>query len=946
MWQLVLLSQVVPAFGALAKNSLEPTISSRISRDAQDCYSDIVNIAQTLSISRGEWAPGLKEEVLMSLLRGLEARFPKKRKWFNEILENMSLQGAESDHYRTKQFPRLSDVAKTIKTRGLGGFDACDKLLDRSDELEAQYLELFGRRVSLFNSKEKNSSEKRAKFLEKVQCAQRHLLEVYCPNSLRTESGPIDLHQHPSGGIKDLAEKVYVLLEQHWRCQCSQRNPKQREVRLNLTSHCKLALSLPSSRVSTSTYRPTKFEVLLPVCKDCVEWKVTNIEVKQGYPSVNIGTGRRAVNNDICEFLSQSDGFQVDFLAENDRFWHLSPRLSKDLVSHHTMMEPLDQLLGDHLMVSKIAGYSPREKLILCYILANSMLFLYPGSWFQNAWGSPKVYFTRRLNSSRSTTEILPYLSVQLQQFRNRRDPEQHHMQYHHHPAVLDLGIVLLEIATGTRVPRSHQPQQWERCKEDGPQALRHLQNYDYLSHEDPSKRISPTLKNVIQSCLTLEPPSTFPTNDLVSEGPIRHYILCCVVQPLAEELRHGYKESLEDLHQVLISNKESGTPDKDDLTQTQSSCPTRSCVPTAVNCMSRQTYYNFLEMLRTNIFVTHEANSAVTEKLDLCYFAHGGGMEKAVDEEKISSAAAWFGWHRDAIARIRSLRKPKASNDERVKIAILDTGIDILGDNEALYNCDPKIVYRDWIENDTGWQDADGHGTHLAVLLRKIAPEAAIHVARVFKKKPRIAASATIALAIQHAVDVWGVDMIVMSFGFGTRDPVLEKAIDHAISKKVLIFAAASNDGKNRPDGVAWPASKMGVFCVHSADGLGNPSPFTPSPRENMKIMVLGECVLSAWPRRLLKGSNLGDHKYMSGTSCATPIAAGIAAVVLDYARRFLTEDEWKDLRRYDSINRMFQKLSDTNSRSGYQWIRHWVLFAEDRDEAWIQSEIKQYLV
>jgi hypothetical protein len=173
------------------------------------------------------------------------------------------------------------------------------------------------------------------------------------------------------------------------------------------------------------------------------------------------------------------------------------------------------------------------------------------------------------------------------------------------------------------------------------------------------------------------------------------------------------------------------------------------------------------------------------------------------------------------------------------------------------------------------------------------------------------------------------------MSFGFDEEHPELYDAIQHAAHQNVLMFAAASNDGKNRPDGVAWPARHESVICVHSGDGNGNPSDFTPAARDNMRVMVLGECINSASPRHL---KHVGDHHLMSGTSCAAPIAAGIAALILDYARVFLEQHEWEKLRRVQSIRRVFQLLKDSESRSEYWWIKHWALFDPKGDEGWIQ--------
>jgi hypothetical protein len=132
---------------------------------------------------------------------------------------------------------------------------------------------------------------------------------------------------------------------------------------------------------------------------------------------------------------------------------------------------------------------------------------------------------------------------------------------------------------------------------------------------------------------------------------------------------------------------------------------------------------------------------------------------------------------------------------------------------------------------------------------------------------------------------------MIVMSFGFGEEHQLLDDAIQYAAYKKVLMFAAASNDGKNRPGGVAWPAQHDSVICVHSGDGNRNPSKFTPEAQDHMRVMVLGECINFASPPHL---KHSGNHHLMSGTSCAAPVAAGIAALILDYARGFLEQHEW----------------------------------------------------
>ncbi|PVH69882.1 subtilisin-like protein [Cadophora sp. DSE1049] len=914
--RLELLGRVVPAFGALMKEFIDgDNQDANLSQDAEDCYSDIVNIGQALSVSRGEWASGLRDEEVTRLLAALDSRFPTR--WMPFPFMTTARQNDR------ELFQMLNDLAKSIESRGLGGYDECLELPSQTSEHRKRYLELMGRDVSLFHKNEMKNDEKRGKFLKRVKEANRHLSDVYYRNISGQDAEEFNLYQHPSHGMKELANRAYHLLERHWKCHCSQR--AVREARLSLIRHRQLGPKLPSQEVTRQDYIPAKFEVLLPVCKDSVEWKVTDVEVIKKTRSQAMATAtRHSINNDICQLLLDSEGFRVNFLAERDSLWHLTPELLEG-IDHYTTMESLHQLLGDGIAISDISKYTPREKLVLCYTLANSMLFLYPGSWFQTAWSSNRVYFVRRVSSATSSVLTFPYLSVELRQAQKVPKNPPHHMQCHSHPVILALGIIFLEIATGARFTRrSHDQEEWKQYNSDCQQAWQQLQELEKQSERDRSKRISPALKKAIRSCLKLAPPADLLSNTLSEEGPIRLYILSCIVQPLALELRDGYKVRLEELHDALVPEK-----DVENLNESgeQRLGSTRRRPSSTAGDLALAT-------------IREDAQPTFSERRELCLL---GDREQPVDENKKSTAKKWFAWHDDALCRINEeLRKSGVSNAKRVKIAILDSGVDLSPDHKNMYDFEPKMVYRNWIEQDSIWNDDVGHGTHLAVLLRKIAPNAVIHVARVFKNKQKVEnAAERIAEAIRYAVDEWRVDIIVMSFGFERIHETLYQAIKHAAYKDVLMFAAASNDGKNRPDGVVWPANEPEVICVHSGDGYGSPSGFTPSPKENMKIMVLGECVSSAWPQKL---NQPGDHKHMSGTSCAAPIAAGIAAVILDYARGFLKEEEWESLRRVRSVRRMFAELKDPDNTTGYWWIKHWGLFDPNRDEPWIQGEIRGF--
>lgn len=271
------------------------------------------------------------------------------------------------------------------------------------------------------------------------------------------------------------------------------------------------------------------------------------------------------------------------------------------------------------------------------------------------------------------------------------------------------------------------------------------------------------------------------------------------------------------------------------------------------------------------------------------------------------------------------------------VRIAILDSGIDtenpfLIEDQQR---ADPRIKEaRSFIHGTEPHEIRDeiGHGTHALGLLLKVAPGAEIYVARIARRETLDSNTYDdIAKAIDHAVTQWKVDIISMSFGIREYHERMSTAISNALNKRTLLFAAASNDGANL--GRAFPADYPSVFCIHSTDGNGNPSNFNPTASEtDVNFSLLGEHVSSYWPA----GMNGHDQfvNVMSGTSVATPIAAGLAASVLSFVRQqdqhIAVESErlgqW--LKRDNSMDAVFKSMVKQRRGLGYDYITPHVLF------------------
>ena len=145
------------------------------------------------------------------------------------------------------------------------------------------------------------------------------------------------------------------------------------------------------------------------------------------------------------------------------------------------------------------------------------------------------------------------------------------------------------------------------------------------------------------------------------------------------------------------------------------------------------------------------------------------------------------------------------------------------------------------------------------------------------------------IANAIRYAVDN-GAEVISMSFGkgFSPQKSWVDDAVKYAQSKGVLLVHAAGNDAKdidsteNFPNPVFLDGSGVAKnFITVGASGDPTNGGFTASfsnyGKKSVDVFAPGVNIYSTLP---------GGNKYgaMSGTSMATPVVAGVAALIIEY--------------------------------------------------------------
>ncbi|RBR10309.1 hypothetical protein FVER53590_11628 [Fusarium verticillioides] len=199
-----------------------------------------------------------------------------------------------------------------------------------------------------------------------------------------------------------------------------------------------------------------------------------------------------------------------------------------------------------------------------------------------------------------------------------------------------------------------------------------------------------------------------------------------------------------------------------------------------------------------------------------------------------------------------------------------------------------------------------------------------------------------TILRAFKWAIDDVKADIVSMSFGFDTEPSwkdEMDNAIRSAYQSNKLLFAAASNYGANKRR--TYPANATTVFCIHATDGNGNKSGMDPIPLNNCaNFTTLGVAVPC--------GHSNGSESFLSGSSYSTPIAAGIAANLLDQGRvlqrdGILNAEECNRLHGYDGMKRVFELMACKTD--GYDYLAPWNLWHDQTDANTVWANIKQAL-
>ncbi|MFA5995650.1 MAG: S8 family peptidase [Patescibacteria group bacterium] len=244
----------------------------------------------------------------------------------------------------------------------------------------------------------------------------------------------------------------------------------------------------------------------------------------------------------------------------------------------------------------------------------------------------------------------------------------------------------------------------------------------------------------------------------------------------------------------------------------------------------------------------------------------------------------------------------------KKVRIAIIDTGVDLdhpdlakkiwINKDEIAANGqdDDKNGYIDdvngWnfiednnnpnpVPNTSGKNDGLSHGTHVAgiaaaktnntVGIAGVAWKAKIMPIRI-SDSSGVMTDADVAEGIQYAIDN-GAAVINLSLGGLGYSSVLDDVIQTALNKGIVVVAAAGNNHRNMNLLPFYPVCSAGVIGVSAINENNHIEAYSNYGTNCVDIAAPGDNIIST--------AYNGDYEEYSGTSMATPVIAGIAALL-----------------------------------------------------------------
>ncbi|KAK5991532.1 Subtilisin BL-like protein [Cladobotryum mycophilum] len=289
-------------------------------------------------------------------------------------------------------------------------------------------------------------------------------------------------------------------------------------------------------------------------------------------------------------------------------------------------------------------------------------------------------------------------------------------------------------------------------------------------------------------------------------------------------------------------------------------------------------------------------------------------------------------------------VKTPGGAGYKPIKIAVLDSGFCRQSMKLHMVSVQGRVNF---VKGDGDTEDKADHGTTVAKILLETCPGAHLYIAKVTidaeinnaadddkatnndnaNRHMRVS-KAAVATAIRCAAnpEQWGVDIINMSFGWPFNDDKsIRDALSYAKANKVLLFASATNHGLTAVNSVQFPARASEVICVDAAQPLGRAADFSIADERDRGMERFSA------PGHGYKSPISSEFK--DGSSFASPVAAGIAALVLEFARQaplYKNQGVQDSLRRREGMVRILREMTKQEPGAAAKFLCPWKILSD----------------
>ncbi|PMD28807.1 hypothetical protein L207DRAFT_642096 [Hyaloscypha variabilis F] len=344
------------------------------------------------------------------------------------------------------------------------------------------------------------------------------------------------------------------------------------------------------------------------------------------------------------------------------------------------------------------------------------------------------------------------------------------------------------------------------------------------------------------------------------------------------------------------------------------------------------------LKILRPEVVV-----DIVEEHEPVKHDSTGGPVDTA--REQVEHRHKWLTCMDEFADFIQNVELPLPLREE-ITIALIDDGVDI---NEQSLHA--KIIggrsfcQRDKFQNLSKpyYVTSGGHGTVMASLICRVCPKAQLYVVKLDEymsenmKRQITAQSAAKAVraAIDRKVHIISMSWTIERTAHNTADiGELESAIEAAARAGILMFCAANDQGIARDQ--SFPAACGGtkhLFKIGAAEASGAVWKWVGDPAD-VDFIFPGHNVVKDRPN----DAPLEKCKTLTGSSVATAIAAGLAALVLYCVQlgalnvqgqggNSVTLEDFRSIKGHERMKEAFLAIG-TSQASGNKYIEVWDVF------------------